>query len=481
MFFKRGNSAVGSVKFFKLKEIIMPEKSVLFEQMPVPKAARRLMIPTILSSLVMVIYSMADTYFVGQLNNPIENSAVTLAAPVLLAFNAVNNLFGVGSSSMMSRALGRHDHETVRRSSAFGFYCSLFCGVAMSVLCAVFFTPLLYLLGADSETLVATAAYMKWTVLFGAAPSILNVVIAYLVRSEGAALHASIGTMSGCILNILLDPLFIMPWGLNMGAAGAGLATFVSNCVACCYFFVLLYVKRKTTYVSLNPKDFGFRKEIVSGVCAVGVPASIQNLLNVTGMTILNNFTAVYGPDAVAAIGIVQKIYLVPMQIAMGASQGVMPLVGYSYAAKNYKRMKETILFIAKIMVPALIVASIFTYVFAGQLVWLFMKKEEIIYYGKMFLHAYSLAMTFLAVDFLAVGVFQAIGMGKKSLLFAVLRKIVFEIPALFVLNYLFGVYGIAYAAFVAEFMLGICAVWMLRKIFQSVDQKDAEGIIEEI
>lgn len=445
------------------------EKSVLFEQMPVPQAARRLMIPTILSSLVMVIYSMADTYFVGRLNNPIENSAVTLAAPVLLAFNAVNNLFGVGSSSMMSRALGEQDIDKVKKSSAFGFYCALFCGILMSLLCTAFFESLLHLLGADVETVTATAAYMKWTVLLGAAPSILNVVIAYLVRAEGSALHASIGTMSGCILNIILDPIFIMPWGLDMGASGAGCATFVSNCVACLYFFVLLFVKRKSTFVSIMPRDFKWKKEIVKGVCGVGVPASIQNLLNVTGMTILNNFTAVYGPDAVAAIGIVQKIYLVPMQVAMGASQGVMPLVGYSYSAKNYKRMKETVLFIAKVMVPVMVVSSIFCYFRAGWLVGLFMKKEEIVYYGRMFLRADSLAMTFLAVDFLAVGVFQAIGMGKKSLLFAILRKIVFEIPALIILNMLFGVYGIAYAAFVAEFMLALCAVWMLRRIFGSL------------
>ncbi len=355
------------------------EKSVLFEQMPVPQAAGRLMIPTILSSLVMVIYSMADTYFVGRLNNPIENSAVTLAAPVLLAFNAVNNLFGVGSSSMMSRALGEKDFDKVRKSSAFGFYCALFCGIAMSLLCTAFFRPLLFLLGAEEATLASTAAYMRWTVLFGAAPSILNVVMAYMVRSEGAALHASIGTMSGCVLNMILDPVFIMPWGLDMGASGAGCATFVSNCVACLYFLALLYVKRKSTYVSVRPKDFRLQREIVSGVCGVGIPASIQNLLNVTGMTILNNFAAAYGPDAVAAIGIVQKIYMVPMQVAMGSSQGVMPLVGYSYSAKNYKRMKETVFFIAKVMVPIMVVSSIFCYFRSEWLVSLFMRKEEIV------------------------------------------------------------------------------------------------------
>lgn len=445
------------------------EKNVLFEQMPVSRAAGRLMIPTILSSLVMVIYSMADTYFVGLLNDPLENSAVTLAAPVLLAFNAVNNLFGIGSSSMMSRALGEKNIDKVRKSSAFGFYCSLFCGLMMSLFCTAFFHPLLYLLGADSATIAPTAAYMKWTVLLGSAPSILNVVLAYLVRSEGGALHASIGTMSGCVLNIILDPLFIMPWGLHMGASGAGCATFVSNCVACSYFFVLLFVKRKNTFVSIRPKDFKLQKEIILGVCGVGIPASIQNLLNVTGMTILNNFTAGYGPDAVAAIGIVQKIYLVPLHFAMGASQGVMPLVGYSYSAKKYKRMKETILFIAKVMLPIMIISSIFCFFKAEWLVGLFIKKEEILYYGGIFLRAYALAITFVAIDFLAVGVFQAVGMGKKSLLFAVLRKIVFEIPALFLLNILFGVYGIGYAAFVAEFILSVCAVWMLRRIFKSL------------
>lgn len=443
------------------------EKSVLFEQMPVPKAARKLMIPTIISSLVMVVYNLADTYFVGILNDPVQNAAVTLAAPVMLAFNAINNLFGVGSSSMMSRALGAQEYDKVRKSSAFGFYCALGGGLLISILCALFFTPLLYLLGADAGTMEATADYMRWTVLFGAVPSILNVVLAYLVRSEGAALHASIGTMSGCILNMILDPVFIMPWGLNMGAAGAGLATFLSNCVACAYFFVLLFVKRKSTCVSVNPKYFRPEKEIVLGVCGVGVPAAIQNLLNVTGMTILNNFTAVNGADAVAAMGIAQKIYLVPVQIAMGAGQGVMPLVGYTYAGKKYKRMKETILYLVKIQMPFMLAVTLFTFFYSGGLISLFMNNEAIVAYGDIFLKGFSLAMPFLVLDFLAVGVFQALGMGKKSLLFAILRKVVFEIPALFVLNYLVPVYGVAFAAFVAEFMLAVCAVWMLARIFK--------------
>ena len=204
-------------------------KTELFETAPIPKAVVKLCIPTVLSSLVMVLYNLADTYFVGMLNNPVQNAAVTLGAPLLLAFNAVNNLFGVGASSLMSRSLGVKDYDTVRRSSAFGFYCAAFCGLLFSLLVTVFKTPLLLLLGADSITSEATAQYIFWTVSLGAAPSILNVVFAYMVRAEGSALHASIGTMSGCFLNMILDPIFIMPWGLNMGASGAGCATFISN------------------------------------------------------------------------------------------------------------------------------------------------------------------------------------------------------------------------------------------------------------
>ena len=249
-------------------------KTELFENMPIHKAVMTLSVPTIISSLVMVIYNLADTYFVGMLNDPIQNAAVTLAAPVLLAFNAVNNLFGVGSSSMMSRALGRKDADTVYRSSAYGFYCALFCGLLFSLLCTLFRSPLLAMLGTDSDTVSATSDYMLWTVSCGAAPAILNVVMAYLVRAEGASLHSSLGTMSGCLLNIILDPIFILPWGLDMGAAGAGLATFLSNCAACLYFFILLYVKKGRTYVCIRPKMLRFRKDILLGICGVGIPAS---------------------------------------------------------------------------------------------------------------------------------------------------------------------------------------------------------------
>ena len=443
------------------------QKTILFEKTPIPAAVAKLSIPMVFSSLVMVLYNMADTYFVGMLNNSVENAAVSLSAPVLLAFNAINNLFGVGTSSMMSRALGRKDYDTVSRSSAFGFYCSLVCGVLFGLLCALFQGPLLTLIGADQTTRTATQGYLFWTVFLGSAPAILNVVMAYLVRSEGAAMHASIGTMSGCFLNIILDPIFILPWGFHMGAAGAGLATFLSNCAACIYFFVFLYVKRGKTFVCVDPRKFSFQKRIIREVCGVGIPASIQNLLNVTGMTILNNFTAVYGADAVAAMGIAYKIYMVPMQITTGifpgyhASGKLQFCLGKPQTYERYHSLCPE----ADGSHPGC--GHALYHFGAGALIRLFMDNDAIVAYGEKFLQGFGLGLIFLCVDFLAVGVFQALGLGKYSLCFAVMRKIVLEIPALFILNYLFPLYGLAYAQCTAELFLAVCAIIMLRHIFK--------------
>ena len=445
----------------------------LFESMPIPQAVAQLSIPVVLSSLVSVVYNLADTFFVGMLNDPIQNAAVTLVYPVMLAFNAVNNLFGVGTSSMMSRSLGAGDHEKVRRCSAFGFYGALFSGLFFSLICTVFRMPLMDLLGADEVTLDATYDYMFWTVCCGAAPAILNVVQGYMVRSEGSALHASIGTMSGCILNIILDPIFILPWGLNMGAAGAGLATFLSNCVACLYFLILARVKKGNTFVCIDIRKLkGLPKEIVIGILGVGIPASIQNLLNVVCSTVLNNLTASYHPYAVAAMGISHKLNMVPFQVAFGFSQGIMPLVSYTHASGDRNRMKKSILFAMGIILPIMALVTVCTYIFAPGLISLFMADPEVIAYGTRFIRGMCLVLVFCCTDFLTVGVFQALGMGKNALLFALLRKVVLEIPLLFALNALFPLYGLPYAQVITEIILSVAAVFMLMKIFRQEDPR---------
>lgn len=443
-------------------------KTYLFEQMPVPGAVMQLSLPIVISSLVTILYNLADTFFVGMLGDPVQNAAVTLVYPVTLAFNAVNNLFGVGVSSAMSRHLGSREYEQVRTCSAFGFYGAFCSGLVFSLACTLFRAPLLTLLGTDPQTLNATLGYLRWTVCFGALPAILNVVQSYMVRSEGSTLHASIGTMSGCFLNILLDPFFILPWGLNMGAAGAGLATFLSNCVACLYFLLLARIKKGNTFVTMNPRQLRkLTAKQVRNILGVGIPTSIQNLLNVLGTTILNNFTAPYGAAAIAAMGISQKLYMIPMQVSLGFSQGIMPLVSYNYASGNRTRMKRAILFALRIIVCSMLLLSVVYFLLAPAMIRAFLDSGEIVEYGSRFLRVMCLGFAFLCTDFLAVGVFQALGMGRNALVFAICRKLVLETPLLFVLNHLYPLYGLPFAQLITEVFLSCMGILMLRRIMQ--------------
>jgi Na+-driven multidrug efflux pump len=206
----------------------------------------------------------------------------------------------------------------------------------------------------------------------------------------------------------------------------------------------------------------------------VGIPAAVQNLLNVTSMTILNNFAAVYGSSAVAAIGIAYKIHLIPLHATLGVSNGIMPLVGYNYASGNVKRMKEALMFTGRAMLGFMLVISVLFYVFSNGMITAFIKNETVIELGSAFLRGFTLALPFQVIDFLGVGVYQACGMGSKSLLFAVMRKIVLEIPALFLLNRLFPMYGLAYAQPFAEFVLSIAAIVVLCRIFKGLEAKNA-------
>ena len=448
------------------------KKAALFERYTIPKAVATLAIPSVISCLVMVLYNMADTYFVGMLQDPVQTAGVSLGATVILSFNAITNLFGTGASSSMSRSLGRKDYEGARRCASFCFWLALLCAVLIAAGYSLFRAPVLSLLGADETTAQATADYLFWTCTCGAVPAIMNVVLSNMVRSEGEVLHASIGVMSGCLLNIVLDPFLILPQFAGMGAAGAGAATFISNCVACLYMLVIVYLHRKNTIVCLSPLRFGFNKQLTLDVFGVGVPASIQNLLNVTGTLVLNNFAAAFGAAAVSAIGIAHKVNMMPMYLAMGITQGVMPFISYNYASGARKRMKDCILFVLKLSVVITIVLAAALFVFSADVVRLFLDNEEVVMHGEKLLRAMSLGVPFLSVDFLGVAVYQAIGKGRYSLAFAIARKIVLEIPALILFNKLMPLYGMGYAQPFAELVLTIAAVFMLRKIFREAPEQ---------
>ena len=438
----------------------------VFEDYKIPKAVFTLAAPSIAGMLIMLLYNMADTWFVGLLNNEHQTAAVSLVASVMLAFNAVNNLFGIGASSLMGRALGQKDYDTVAKASSFGIWGAIAAGLLFSAVIAIFRVPIMHLLGAADENWQYTYDYLFYTCILGAMPSILNFVMAYIIRTEGSAIASSLGTMGGCILNVILDPFFILPQFIGMGAAGAGLATFIANIIESIYFFVLIARRKEKSFVCIDPRKAIPTKYIAKEVFSVGIPSAIQNLLNVTGSTILNKFAAGFGSAAVSAMGISHKACMLPLYVSMGMASGANPIVSYNYGSKNYKRAKDCVKFTAVLGVALSFVIAVVYFVFSSQIVEFFIKTPEVIEYGAVFIRSMCIGVPFLAMDFIAVGVYQSFGKGTLALFFAIARKVVLEIPAIFILNKIWPLYGLAWAQTCAELILGCVALIVLKKMF---------------
>lgn len=281
-------------------------------------------------------------------------------------------------------------------------------------------------------------------------------------------MQASIGQMSGCILNIILDPFFIMPWGLNLGASGAGLATFIANVVACTYFLILIIKNKDKTYVCIKPSYVVLNSFILSNIFIVGIPGVFQNVLNVVSMTILNNIVASYGPNTVAAVGIANKINQLPIQIVFGFTQGVMPLIGYNYANKSFGRMKESIKKTYILTISSLLCITFIFNIFGQPIVRMFMDNDEIVRTGAWFMSGFGLSLPFMCLDFMVVGITQAFGKGKHALICSFVRKLVFEIPLIFALNQIAKVNGIAYAQCITEVLMAVIAVVVQASILSS-------------
>ena len=444
-------------------------KTELFESMPIPKAVVTLSVPSVISSLVMVIYSLADTFFVGMMNDPVQNAAVTLAAPLLLAFNAVNNLFGIGSSSMMSRALGRKDYDTVYRSSAFGFYASLICSLLFSLLYGVLQSPILVMLGANAETMQATADYLFWTVLLGSAPSILNVVLGYLVRAEGSSLHASIGTMCGCLLNIVLDPIFM--FGLGLGTAGAGIATALSQSISFC-ILLSMFLRGKTVSqfriaaVTREAREFGMI--LVGGAPSFGR----QGLQSIGGM-LLNIAARSYGDAAVAGMSIVSRIFMFIISVAIGVGQGLQPVAAFNYGARKFRRVQKAAVFTMGAAFCMLVVLVALCWVDSDALIRLFRDDPEVTAVALPAFHYQCLAILLQPVIVVANMTFQSVGKAGRATFLACCRQGVFFIPLILILPRTFGLVGVEICQPIADALTFIVSLPFLLAFLKQLDRMD--------
>lgn len=313
----------------------------LFETMPVPKAVATLAIPTIISQVVTMIYNLADTFFIGQIGNPYMVAAVSLVSPWFNLLTALGNLFGLGGSSLISRMLGANNHREVKYVAAFSTWGGAIITLLFSMLTFGFRGILLNFLGASPDTFDYAESYLLWVVVLGGAPTTVSLILGHLLRSEGHARQASAGMMFGGILNVVLDPILI--FGFQMNVAGAAIATAVSN-AAFVLFFVMQYLRLKgNTDASLNPQYVILR--FIRPIFSVGLASALATTLGNASNMVMVSLASGYGDIPVAAYGIVKRIDQFPLNVSMGLCQGFMPLVGYNYASKNYQRMRHVSVF----------------------------------------------------------------------------------------------------------------------------------------
>lgn len=313
----------------------------VFAKTPVRKAVLLQIVPAVASQMVTLVYNLADTYFVGMLNAPHETAAVTVAYPSFLMLTAISNLFGVGGASAIARALGRQDEEGARRIAAVSLAGGLLSALLFSAAFRLLADPVLHLCGATEATYATAYGYAKWVVILGGPFTILNTLLANLVRAEGGAGAAAFGVSFGGVLNILLDPLFVLPQFLGLGAVGAGMATALSNGAAVACFAVYLVRRRGATYLNLLPANLRYAAQYLRPILAIGFPSALQYALTVVATAAQADFVSQYPTEAVAALGIVKKLDQLPLYFSIGVSNGLLPLLAYNHAAGNHHRRAQ--------------------------------------------------------------------------------------------------------------------------------------------
>lgn len=439
----------------------------LFERTPVPKALLQLALPTIASQLITMIYNLSDTFFIGMTEDPYKVAASSLSFSMFFFIVALAALWSVGGSTLVSRLLGGRRLDEARTVCTIslcgaGALTALYC-----LACLIFMEPLLRLMGASDNTIGYACDYTVWATVIGGVPNCLNIVLANLLRSEGHAKKAAFGLGLGSVLNIALDPLLmfvILPKGMEI--VGASVATMVSNYVSLAFFIVTLHRLRGTDSVlvfDLRTLRRGVKH--LRDILGVGVPSALQGALSSVSAMLVNVMIARYGDIPLAALGIVKKIDMLPMNISSGLGMAMVPLVAYNYAAANYDRMNETIRFARRCSVVFSVVCIVLFELFPGMMVGIFIREPETLAVGAKLLRICCLAIPLMQVTFIANHCFQAMGMGKQTLLISCSRQGLICIPLMFLFRALFGMYGIVAAQPAADFLTMCIALALFRRL----------------
>lgn len=422
--------------------------------MPVARAVRTMAVPTIIGQLIILIYNLADTFFIGRTNNPYMVAGASLILPVFNITLAIASVMGVGGGAFISQLLGAAREDEAKRVSSFCIMLSTLFSLLFSAGVFLFIKPLLFLLGAGTETYQYAYYYAMCVIVAGSLPTIMTNVLSNLVRSIGESGKAGFGVTLGGIVNIILDPVFmflLLPKGYEI--LGAGIATCLSNCISCVYFIVVIRKLGKNSVLGLTSIRLLPERTSISKIFVIGIPSAIATLLFDVDYIVIDKLMAGYHDIALASIGIVLKAERLPLNVGIGICQGMVPIVAYNYASKNYRRMKEVAGFSLKIGIICAIASITMYEIFAPGIMQLFINDRATIELGTNFLRIRSLATILMFMSFYHVHLFNGYGRGQEALFLGVMRWAAFNIPMLFLLNAVMGIYGIVWAQLAADIL----------------------------
>ncbi len=437
----------------------------LFEKTSIFKAIINLAIPSVIGQIILVIYNIADTYFVSMSDDDYLITAITVCMPAFMFLSAISNLFGVGGASVMSRALGKKNTLRAKNTASFAFWGCIIITTLYCLFAFILSEEFIKILGGVDETVNKLAKdYLLYVIVIGGIPTALNTLFSHLVRAEGKSFQASLGIAIGGLLNVALDPLFMFVI-LKPGneVLGVAIATLISNCVALIYFLCLIIYNRKTTLITLKPTIEAFKEAIPKNVILVGIPACLMTLCeNISYAVLEKQMHAAGGVIAQSGIGIAKKINMLAHSIVRGMTQGVLPLIAYNKSSGNRKRMKKAVYLSGAMSVSVATICMIICLIFARPLTEIFLQDTyNSLDYGIKFLRILCIGAPFSAIAYTVISFFQAVGKGIRSLILALLRKGIVDIPLMFILVKIISpaVNGLVIATPIADIVCSIVAV----------------------
>ncbi len=405
----------------------------IFKNAPVPKAVISNIIPSIVSMIMVLVYNLADTFFIGQTKNAYMVAAVSVATPAFLFFMAVGMLFGIGGTSLISRMLGEGNGDKAKNTSSFCFWTGLFIGIFAMILIWIFVTPICRVIGASDDTLDYATQYLR-IVAIGIPFLIVGNSFSNIIRAEGHAKTAMMGMIIGNMMNIILDPVMILGFGWNV--AGAAVATVIGNIGAALFYGY--HLLSKNTMLSIHLRDYRAGRGIAMGVFAIGIPASLNSILMSTSNIVVNNLMRNYGDMAVAGLGVAMKVNMIVVMLLIGLGSGIQPLLGYCYGAGNKKRYMDVLKFSLCLAFGLSLIMTVVCYCGAGPLVKAFLEDSSAFEYGMSFARIYIYSGPIMGILFVLMNAIQSTGAALPALILSVSRQGLLYLPILFTFSRIF-------------------------------------------